>query len=286
MFSFTNEDTVAVHVTKRCNLRCGHCYQQTTNYSDVINFPEVFKAIDKLNPKNLVLYGGECMLYPDSIKQIMQRYPDKGYILHTNGTIDNSDIFDAVDVIFFTVETFFWGRQTPYRILSKEQFKKMLGLLEKYRHKAMITHNVYPLGNDGMFYNVVEFLGVPHSTYPIVMDTGDFIFNSAVAEYLNTSMPILNNPKLRILENGTITRDMRGIYNICKADEWKEEYRDILLPVADRCKSCEFFETCPSVKIFPHFCKDVLEKGKSKDPHFCQLARSIYKLQNEESDIF
>ena len=74
---------------------------------------------------------------------------------------------------------------------------------------------------------------------------------------------------MKILPDGTITKDMRGHYN----DPDKN------VPVHEKCISCQYNQYCPSYKMFPHFVKDVLDK--IEDPHFCKTARWIYNHENK-----
>ena len=69
---------------------------------------------------------------------------------------------------------------------------------------------------------------------------------------------------------------MRGVYNLCDSIEnWNEKYRLTALPIHTKCLSCQYNKLCPSYKMFPHFCKDVLDK--IDEPHFCKIARWIYE---------
>lgn len=79
---------------------------------------------------------------------------------------------------------------------------------------------------------------------------------------------------MRLLEDGTLTRDMRGIYNLCHIDDWKSSYKDKPLPISDRCLNCKYLNYCPASSIFPHFVYDVLKV--QKNPHFCQMTEAAY----------
>ena len=107
---FSNDDTVAVHVTRVCNLRCAHCYQDDYPCGRKEMRPDaVFAALDRLTPANIVLYGGEPLTRPGAARAIMARYPKKGFILHTNGTLGGEgvrDILERCDHIFLTLESF------------------------------------------------------------------------------------------------------------------------------------------------------------------------------------
>ena len=269
MLDFNNEDTVALHITKMCNLRCDCCYQHDySGYAQTVDLAEAFKAIDIIKPKNLVLFGGEALVQPKIIKKVFERYPDKGYIIQTNGTIYNKEILDRVDVIYLTLEHFLKDKAAKHRPLDGWQFKSMINVLHDYKDKTIIIHNIYPDDYDSTFYRLAALYGIEVQSYPMVTDSTDMVFAEESARYLPVRCGHLTKPKLRVLEDGTITRDMRGVYNICKADDWKEEYRDYELPIHEKCLTCKYFDTCPACAIFPHFCKDVLDMVEL--PHFCQ----------------
>jgi MoaA/NifB/PqqE/SkfB family radical SAM enzyme len=280
MLKYSNDDTIALHITKMCNLRCSHCYQNDyADYSQTLNLEEAYKAIDILNPKNIVLYGGEPLIKPDIVKSIMNKYPNKGFLLHTNGIIINREILDSVDLILITLESFLKQRMPQYRQMTDSQYKNMIQTLNNYKNKLTIIHNIYPDGNDELFYKMSRLFGAPVSTYPIVMCTENMEFDESSVQYMpiymRNGIKVLTKPKLRVLEDGTITRDMRGIYNICKIEDWKEEYMNYELPVHDKCKNCNYFGRCPACNEFPHFCKDVLDK--INNPHFCKYTKELHE---------
>ena len=87
-------------------------------------------------------------------------------------------------------------------------------------------------------------------------------------------MPPNRFPKMRLLENGILTRDMRGIYNLCHINDWKSSYKDIPLPISDKCKKCKYLNYCPASSIFPHFVYDILKTQQK--PHFCRMTEIVY----------
>ena len=74
----------------------------------------------------------------------------------------------------------------------------------------------------------------------------------------------LVRPKRRVLEDGTATRDMRGIYN-----------GDNDLPVHDKCRTCGLLTACPFVSMFPHFCHDVIRDMRGVEPWFCDCVKTF-----------
>lgn len=269
------DDYLSIHLSKRCNLRCPHCYQKTYD-SQVVKMEDVRKAISIFQPKWVVLYGGEPMVEQDTIRQILQEFPDKKYLMYTNGTIWNEELFNRIDKIVVTVESFIYEEAKKYRpTMSESQHRKSIELVRKYKGKTEILHNIYPTSHDKYFYRMARLLGVNVQSYPIVLNTEAFEFDPSVVEapVFKQMMPN-RRPKMRLLENGTLTRDMRGVYNLCHVDNWKEEYRDVLLPISNKCLKCKYYGFCPASSIFPHFTYDILKQ--KVHPHFCQLTEKVY----------
>ena len=90
MLGYSNRDTVAVHLTKACNLKCNHCYQNSSDFNlSVIKTSDIDLMIEKLKPTAILFFGGEPLLCPDIINYVMDAYPDINYCVETNGTIVN-----------------------------------------------------------------------------------------------------------------------------------------------------------------------------------------------------
>lgn len=278
--SYRNDDTVSIHVTDRCNMKCPGCYQLA--YNDIMDKDAVYEAVDKLNPKNLIMYGGESMLFPDLIEGFMDDFPDKNIILATNGTIWRPDLFDRAYMIMTTVESFFFMK-SKNRLYTRPQWDNLMKLIDNYKHKLSITHNIYPTDNDTTFFSALKLSGYDVKfSYPMVCYEGKEAceIDMDILRSMCVNMEVLTKPKLRILPDGTITKDMRGIYNICKAKDWKEEYRDLEVPVHDKCKQCKYYGKCPACNMFPHFCKDVLDT--IAEPHFCEFTRQMHNMMSKE----
>ena len=85
---------ISWNMTKRCNLRCAHCYLDasylTGDVTDELSTVECFRVIDQMAEVNpnavLILTGGEPLLRKD-IFEISRYASDKGFmtVLGTNG---------------------------------------------------------------------------------------------------------------------------------------------------------------------------------------------------------
>ena len=277
--TYSNDTTVSIHLTHKCNMRCPHCYQKDySGYNDVMDEEKVFSAVDKINPETIIIYGGEPMLFPKQVARIFDRYEkDKKVIIATNGTIWNKELYDRAYIIMTTVESFFFSFNKENRPYTKNQFDNLIKLLETYKDKILVTHNLYPKHNDPYFYKMQKLMGLSGQPYPIIDYCEDTDLDARTIMEYNVKMDQLIVPKLRVLPDGTITKDMRGVYNICKPEDWKPEYKDAEVPVHEKCKTCPYKERCPGYKMFPHFCKDVLDK--IDEPHFCKTAKYLSSLE-------
>ncbi|HQV11954.1 MAG TPA: radical SAM protein, partial [Nitrospira sp.] len=89
---------VALNLTKRCNLKCDHCYLDATTKagggSDELSTEECFRLIDQIAEVNkgclLVITGGEPLVRPD-ILDIARHAVGLGFIVvfGTNGMLIN-----------------------------------------------------------------------------------------------------------------------------------------------------------------------------------------------------
>ena len=87
---------IALNLTKRCNLRCGHCYLDATTRAsgatDELTTPEVFTLLDQMAVVNkhsiVVITGGEPLTRPD-IRDIARHAVSLGFmvVFGTNGML-------------------------------------------------------------------------------------------------------------------------------------------------------------------------------------------------------
>ena len=87
---------IALNLTKRCNLRCGHCYLDATTRAsgatDELTTPEVFTLLDQMAIVNkhsiVVITGGEPLTRPD-IRDIARYAVQCGFmvVFGTNGML-------------------------------------------------------------------------------------------------------------------------------------------------------------------------------------------------------
>lgn len=260
-----NQNTVAVHVTEACNLACPGCYTQFYSTPRTPDPEKQIRQLRRLNPEYITLYGGEPLCDADGVRRILGEFPDKKFILHTNATLPHqeyTDIFERVEIIFFTIESFHYDAQPPGRKLDSAGFMNMMNSLLTYGDKGMVIHNIYPRDNDPQFYLKAREINIPYATYPIIAPADLWNIDQREFSKMRVLSEPLVKPKRRVLVDGTVTRDMRGVYN--DVDE---------LPCHEKCLSCGAGGQCPYFTMFPHFVKDYLDTNKNH--WFCEATRKF-----------
>src|SRR5680860_370938 len=97
-FSSDKKPVVVWNITRRCNLRCMHCYSSSKNmeYADELNTQEGYALIDDLaqfGAPVILFSGGEPLMRPDLLE--LARYATKSGIravISTNGTLISRDV--------------------------------------------------------------------------------------------------------------------------------------------------------------------------------------------------
>ena len=287
MQGYSNLDTISLHITNQCNIRCKGCYLGNKRDTQTMSISIAKQAIEILQPKNVVFFGGESILCPDLLINIMSCYPNLNYILHTSGTIYNKYILDKVKTIALTLDAF----KYEYVICNKPTSKKIYNIrntiIKDYISKIVITHNIHPNNNEPNFMDsLTSGLKDMNINFIPPIDWYLMVTREENQEYLDeydeyTPINYINTqPKLRILQDGTVTRDMTGHFNICHISKWKQRYKTNSMPISNKCKECKYLYKCHACNMFPHFCKIILDSISYK-PHFCKFTE-IYWNRKEK----
>ncbi len=93
---------VVWNVTRRCNLRCVHCYASAGVAEDGLTTEECFEVIDRLSDFKvpLILFSGGEPLLRNDIFEIADYARSRGIkcVLSTNGTLIDSDVAQNLEV--------------------------------------------------------------------------------------------------------------------------------------------------------------------------------------------
>lgn len=122
-------------ITKKCNLNCIHCFNNSSTYNDYgLKTNDCYKIIDKLDGiKNIIFTGGEAIIRND-IKEITSYVRNKfdNLILQTNGKLiakisDNFlQKFDEIDISIY-------GDMKTDKMFKKTNDTDLKGFLKKMR---------------------------------------------------------------------------------------------------------------------------------------------------------
>lgn len=284
MHGVDNRTSISIHVTEKCNLKCPGCYTLGQERTKTIPFEYVKLALDKYQPKDVVFFGGEAILEPELLRKIMSEYPDKRYFLHTNGTNyddANKDIYKKLTGVVLSLDSFRAEWLKKYKDYSDEDTVKYFNLIEEQKDKIIVTHNVFASHNDPDYAEDMKKYNFPTNWYLFVTKSRDQEF---LSYFRNCMIPDFNRninvfPKLRLLVDGTITYDMRGVYNLFHVTKWDDEKLKKPLPMSDICKQCPYANDCFAFTMFPHFVKDILE-SVSYEPHFCKFTKIFWRYKH------
>ncbi len=118
-----------LHLTHRCNLRCGHCYIGEKDGSTdmaVEDAVAITRAFAGMGGLRLLISGGEPLVYPDLAAYLQQIAGEKvRRVLFTNGTLIDKAVLSWLDVheIQFSLDGWETGHE---RLRGKGTFKRTM----------------------------------------------------------------------------------------------------------------------------------------------------------------
>ena len=126
-----------LHITRRCNLKCPHCYVGDSD-SSIIDLPKkvIFELIDELinnGGNGLTISGGEPLLHPDINKILLYASKKLTVRLLTNGTKINSTMakFIADNNIYVQISLDGSTEALHDSIRGTGSYKKILRAIEE-----------------------------------------------------------------------------------------------------------------------------------------------------------
>lgn len=279
-FYCPSSEVLSIHVTEDCNLYCKGCYTFSCKKKvHTVNTETALKAIEKYKPPLVHFYGGEALLYPHIIRNIMKAYPEIKYRIHTNGTTYTDsvkDILDAMEFIYVTVDSFDYQWLKENKLFNQKCYDSFLRLIRDYKEKIVVTRNIGASNNDFFVEEKIIEAGIPKERIEnCVMITYDEEQEAIPnKDWLKVSEPrkVPKRAKLRLLTNGEITNDIRGIDNCFSLEEAPKFENFPPLPESKKCIICDCRFHCNAFNMFPAFVKEVID-NVNYEPHFCKIAR-------------
>lgn len=78
--------TLSIYLGSRCNAGCLYCHREKSK-DETINLEAITHKIEELHPVKINYFGGEPLLYFDTIRAIYDRFPRIRYQVTTNGIL-------------------------------------------------------------------------------------------------------------------------------------------------------------------------------------------------------
>lgn len=88
-------DILYLRVTENCNLSCPFCFVKKN--TSVIDIDKCIETIDTIKPNRIIFHGGEPLLYPKLIRELIDTFPNIKHSITTNLATNLSD--QSIDVL-------------------------------------------------------------------------------------------------------------------------------------------------------------------------------------------
>lgn len=232
-------ESIYVIVTKSCQLHCSFCYNSFIPYfkekdDSLIDPIQTAKVIDKLNVSNVIFHGGEPLLYPETIIEVIENVKNKN--------------------VFFSIQT---------NLAYDELNKKQLEALCKARYYGTSYNLDRFIGNKKLeekWVNNVKFLD-------------SFNLSSGVI-FTITPLQLKEDPKqvmkylIDELGIDSVTIE-RVIYPIEEQKKDPKKYKEIYKAIDEYMLA--LYKYCPDKKKLNlyHSVKNCIQEGASMLPNNC-----------------
>jgi radical SAM protein with 4Fe4S-binding SPASM domain len=204
---------IALQLTSGCNLSCVHCCAHQIKTSGTVTTDVVDKIIS-LNPKTLVLTGGEPLTHPyfwDIVKHIKKHFNNELRLM-TNALLINdtniSDLcfyFDYIDISLDGASASDTNRVRGCDVY--EHVISAIKLLKKHEQVVDVSAimECLPEGKTERFYELAESLGVTPTLRTLnvtdrVIENFDKVVIGGGKNYINISIRELNKTILNRVE--------------------------------------------------------------------------------------
>lgn len=131
-------DTIYLHITRKCNLSCIYCYffdENTTNELSTNQLCEVLEDIIKINPRQVILTGGEPLMHRDFFKIskfFKEKKGDIKFSVNSNGVLINEEnakfLVETFDEIRISIDGF---KEINDKLRGEGTFNKAMGAFSK-----------------------------------------------------------------------------------------------------------------------------------------------------------
>ena len=132
-----------ISITNKCNLRCSYCYERhlNTEYGS-LNDETRDKIADFINSRGdadiLYLFGGEPLLYKDTVKFCCENVKANQYVITTNGTLLDEEFIKWCAERKVIINMSHDGAKCTDRGVDPELLDANLKILLKYQPETLV----------------------------------------------------------------------------------------------------------------------------------------------------
>lgn len=166
-----------ISITNKCNLHCRYCYEKKLNTElgniDDETADRIIEFITGRNDANIVyFFGGEPLLYKDTIKKLALAVKANQYVITTNGMLIDEEFAKWCSEHGIVMNVSHDGADCSARGIKAEDLNEKIRILQKYQRDTMLqlvyTEETLPMLSENLQY--FRSLGI--NKVSAVMDAG------------------------------------------------------------------------------------------------------------------
>ena len=132
-----------ISITNKCNLKCSYCYERhlNTEYGciDTETRDKIADFIKRRDDAGTVyLFGGEPLLYKDTVKYYCENIKAREFVITTNGTLLDEDFIKWCADRKVIINMSHDGKECTDRGVDTELLDANLRLLLKYQPETLV----------------------------------------------------------------------------------------------------------------------------------------------------
>lgn len=271
-----NANTLAVHLTELCNMRCEYCYLNQDRAKIFNTFNNIQSAINKLKPDELFFYGGEATLAFDLLKQVVLANKGLKYSVEINAKVlkdEHINFFKEHDFrIYISLDGIDEKANAP-RKMKQEHIERIKDMFIKNPNITLVISVHNQSSGVAEFVEWIKQNAHKHNTnafemYLVVSPqpcelSDEFLANlDFYRQNLGGLSPAKFKPKLRVHVDGTISRShKRGVDNYNK--------------LSKSCAKCEKVNSCHGRNTFNSMICELDDAGILNQTFICKAGKVL-----------
>ena len=249
--------TLYLKITEECNMRCPFCYIKQK--PGVISLDAITSFCNKKHLNRIVFHGGEPLLYPKRILEIIDKFPNKEYSITSNLTLPLTEerlevlhkcnvatsysvdrFHDANNFLQFVNNLYTVAEFTEITILitlSREQLKespeKLATMLRKLPHKYILLERLYEEQYDKKFAQQTDlYMKKMMQLLPIKENSLILNMLCAIKNHINVFSISCNKTVFTLGPDNIIS----NCPNLCNKKSQRKKRKE--------CIECDLYEYC------------------------------------------